>query len=505
MKKFGILILLIFILAACNRLQGAEYSPFFPFMENLVLVYEMEGPGFTTDFTTFNSFVRENRMQRLLIMHGGGSMVEVIEMIDGRVVYIIGRSEADGISPYIDITDENFEMFYVIFPDNLELGTRWRSHPLNEGSRAVKEITGVDVRISTPAGTFNTIEITSTGQDDGDFHVEPVTRAFFAEGIGMVKQIHYGGIPAHIEDLENFEQGITTTMLTEISHDGLRGYVPAFHVDAEGNVPQIPIVFTTNNDLTALYSDLLARAALAVFRHELADDFALNSYFLNPNNQNLHLDFSAGFLREMQAVRSAEAEERILAAIVDIFATLFNARGVTITVDGQPYEGPFIAIRSMEFWSAGASTPHLPRYAPADIAAAMAILRDLHGPYVDIMSALDPAIWDYFQFPADSRLQNMQDIFDEFNAVFGPQFIAGFLEPMLFHPDFPAFSEEDGQIVANLDNFFIENFSAWWQWSPEDAEISEITPNEFVAEIGDITLVFVLTEDGWRIEWVFHV
>ncbi|MCL2350764.1 MAG: hypothetical protein FWC67_04720, partial [Defluviitaleaceae bacterium] len=103
MKRRVLLILVltfaIAILAACNR--EPEVQPditFFPFAENLVLHYEVEtgdptSPDFS--FTTFNSYIRDGRMQRLMRLNEMPvTLLEVAEIIDGRFVYVIGRSSA---------------------------------------------------------------------------------------------------------------------------------------------------------------------------------------------------------------------------------------------------------------------------------------------------------------------------------------------------------------------------------------------------------------------------
>ncbi|MCL2855362.1 MAG: GerMN domain-containing protein [Defluviitaleaceae bacterium] len=462
--KFLILLIFVLILAACGNQNndGSGYSEFLPFRENLVLVYEVEvagqGAGFT--YTTFNSFIRNNRMQRLLMVDDGTILIEIMEMVEGKLVGILSADNAGGrLSPHLDMTDQTGNMFNVVLPENTELGTRWSSNP-NNPDAMIREITSVGVSVSTPAGTFETIEVT-TWLAAGI----PSVRSYFAQGIGVVKEINYntvGGVEAN-----------NTTRLLEIIEDGLLGNMPIAFPDADGNLPLALVQFTTNNDLLDIFNDLLVQATQLVFGRQLPQDALISHIFINQSTHNLHLDFYSGFLHVMQDVSDFETEEAILIAIVDTLGSLVNAAGVTITVEGAPYQGPFISFASMEFWQVGITGS---RAADALTAQLFNIAEALHQPYVATMAL----VYDNWRGGA-----NAETLRPTLETVFTDFFADEFLQA-LFDPHYPK-----------------ELTRSHFQWHPSAFEaITPISNDVFQLMASPYFLQFVETEDGWRIDHI---
>ena len=335
----------------------ADEASLLPFTKNLVLHYEFELGGRDDGFSykSFNAYVNGSKLQRLLVMDDGNFIVEVLEITDtGRMV---NTNSFNGIgqwvSPFIDILGSSAQMYQTILPASIALRERWVADPLSSAEQTMREITGMDISITTPAGTFNTIEVTTTRPADETFLVPPTVRTYFAPGIGVVKEITCDGVSVSMASFEarrdNREDFMHTKRLVAIEREGLVLDVPVFYLDGSmGGFPVIQIHFTTNNDLNKLFGEAMGRVSQALFGRELGADI-LQGAFINPNSQNLHLDFSGEFLSVMQGVTSLEAEERIINAIVDTFGALYNAQGVTITVDNAPYNGVFVRFGSMEF------------------------------------------------------------------------------------------------------------------------------------------------------------
>lgn len=359
--------LIAVFLAARGSEAAAENASLLPFTENVVMYYEIElgGRDEEMSYKSFNAYVRNNHLQRLIMLDDGSFIVEVLRFSDeGRLASINTFSDtSQWVSPFTDVIDMSPQMYVAILPANIALGERWVADPLNSNSasQTVREITGIDVSVTTPAGTFNTIEVTTTSPADESFRIPPTVRTYFAPGIGVVMDITFGGISTNManweERLANREETINTKRLVDIKYEGLTLDVPVFYLDetdsfgggADGSIfPTVQVNFTTNNDLNKVYGEAMSRVAQTLFGRELGAD-VLQGAFINPNSQNLILDFSSALLNLMQNVASHEAEERIINAIVDTFGAIYNAQGVTITIDDVPYKGPFVAFRSMEF------------------------------------------------------------------------------------------------------------------------------------------------------------
>ena len=476
MKKiYNILALvgIIFVLAACGSQVQAEQASHFPFEENLVLFYEIDGPAFSDTFTIFNSYIHENRMQRIIKMDNLDSiMLEIMQATDGEVRHIVGLAtsqnewlagmDEEWVAPFVDFTESRSNTFRVIMPIEPVLGDIWETDPFaNATEMRTSEITGVDITITVPAGTFNTIEIVTTRPDAaGEFLVPPRVIAFYAPGIGLVEQRDYPGIRTTAPDGLATEQVPTITRLMSYSRDGLVQSVLLFLPDEIGTLPQLDVNFTTNNDLLEVFNIMLRDAAEMLFGYSLPADARLNRAFINPNSRNLHLDFSAAFLQSIRGqVADAEAEGRVISAIVDTFALLYHAAGVTITVDEAPYNGPFISFSTMEFWPFGTSL-------------------------ANVVIPEDP-------------------IFEEFRQV------AAAIHPQFLEVVELDFADENNQTILEtvFTEFFIEEvrygFRDVWNWTTQDAEIIPFSVDSFQLTDALNTMVFFVEEEaGWRIDYM---
>ncbi|MCY6371492.1 hypothetical protein [Clostridium ganghwense] len=101
----------------------------------------------------------------------GGVGVYEIKENEIRAVYGIGETEIFEES-YLNKEPNSNEL---ILKGPIKKGTKW-SYNENEFC----EITGIDVEVKTPAGNYNTIEIT---YKNGDYE----SKQYYAKGIGLVK------------------------------------------------------------------------------------------------------------------------------------------------------------------------------------------------------------------------------------------------------------------------------------------------------------------------------
>ncbi|MCL2235801.1 MAG: GerMN domain-containing protein [Defluviitaleaceae bacterium] len=470
-KLFAILTFALLVVACGNNdgVGDARYNQFMPFQENVVLVYSMEitASGQMLSYTTFTSFIRDHRMQRILMMDDGSVIVEIIEMADEMLVNVVAGDTMDGgtwLSPHVDSTDHRPNTHFNILPENPQLGDRWIINPYDQNT-STREVTSVGVSVLTPAGTFEAIEVT-TFDSDG----VATLRTYFAEGVGVVKE-------TGLRHVDGEEQISHTTRLTDVIEGGLLGNINIAFLGEDGNMPTMQINFTTNNDMLDILNQALRDAAYILFGRQLPNDVVVNRAFINAATQNLHLDFSAGFLRQMQEVESEEVERDILLAIVDTFGSLYHASAVTITVDDQPYNGNFVSIASMEFWDVGTITARIhEQRQEQQSAVALEIARALHQPYVDTMAS----VYSAWRNGADENQ----------------------LRPMLA-PIFTEFTTEN--LLAQIfDEYWgIELTPEFYSWHPDQVINVDVFSDEiFQITTPDYFLQFVDEGQGFRIDHV---
>jgi len=365
LRNMGFLAAFIAVLAACGNNDEPENIgfEFLSFEPNLLLHYYIDMGNRSIEYTIFNAYVEGNSLQRLLTMDDGTQLIEIISIVDGSLINLVSLNSLQSwFSPYINMIGIAPNTGLVILPENPEMGMRWVANPHAAGDQIIREITGMDVEVITPAGIFSAVEVTTFFPNDGSFISPPFTRTFFEPGIGIVKDIRHEGITFN----DPYTEDIITAMLMKVERDGFVANINVFypHDTSETGFYGVDVHFTTNNDLLAVFNDALHRAAYHIFGRQLPEAAALRSIFLNQNNFNLVVDITRDLANAIAAnAQDEEAERRILTAIVETLGQIYNAVGVTISVEGEAYSG-LVEIRLMEFWEVGAIWETLPQYEP---------------------------------------------------------------------------------------------------------------------------------------------
>jgi len=332
-------LIFVFMLAACNASDDISY--FLPLEYNILLTYEIEGQA--TSWQTFNVYLNDNRLQRRSVViaedESRQALVEVLEIQDNSVV-LINTSQTTG---NINLTNLQASIHSTILQKPLTLNNIWHETPFNIEAAAIREITGTDISVTTPAGTFQTIEVTSVFPLLEN-QIEPLKiRQYFAQGLGVVMEIAYQ--PTLQPDQQ---PQVTRTHLVSIERNtSFTEYVPIFLENSD--IVLFPIVYNTNNSLPAVYTQFAHNALHKLFDINLSENTYVNFVLLNPDSLNLTIDLSYGFLEDMAQVISEAQEQAILQAIINILGWLYGAEAVYISVDGQPYSGPFISLNLMQF------------------------------------------------------------------------------------------------------------------------------------------------------------
>ncbi|MCL2753701.1 MAG: hypothetical protein FWE44_06095 [Defluviitaleaceae bacterium] len=455
-KNIGILIACTIVFAACNRDEQEDFSfEFLSFEHNLLLHYyiDLGGASANIEYTIFNAYVEGSRMQRLLTMADGTQLIEILEVLDGFLVNTVHfNSMQSWFSPYTNMIGLPHNTRQVILPQNLEMGTRWVANPDGADEQIIREVTGIDVEVITSAGSFTTIEVTTFFPYDENFVTQPFTRTYFEPNLGIVKDVRHEGVSFN-DYWNGIEEAVIISTLVAIEHNGLtRGFYLFYpHATNESGFHAIDVNFTTNNDLLYIYNNAFRHAALDIFGRDLTND-AINSIFLNQNNGNLVVDISQELADAIATVQTKEEERRILTAIVETLGNIYNAVGVTISVEGAGYAGPFVEIRLMEFWEVGAIWgASSPSETNEDIDGqmiqyALDIARQLHDAYL--------------------KQHDITEIF--------------------------------------LQSFIEEGNLEIWTWSEDflNPVVEWITDNLFAIQFEDAVVFFENTQYGWRVGYI---
>ena len=338
MKKILVAIYLLILgvlLSACSACEAADFISF-----------DVDGDH-PFRFTIFNAYSTENRLQRRVSV-GDGTQIwaELIEIQNGDVILI------DHLSPFygnVDVTNRPPIFHDAILIGPIEIGTSWVRNPTDPPHiHDQREITGVDISITTPAGTFNTIEVTTFPPHNPDYFIQPRTKDFFARDLGVVKSVVYSGITLDQMASGVEQETIITLRLIDIQRTGLLESALVFYFENdEWLFSEIEVLYSTNNDLNQVFEEILRLTLEKAFGH--TSQAAINFAILNHDTHGLNLDLNAAFLAEMAQAANEAHELNTINAIVMAFGVVFDAAAVRITVDGQPYSGPYITLGAAEF------------------------------------------------------------------------------------------------------------------------------------------------------------
>lgn len=154
--------------------DATELARYFP-PKNLKMIYNggFEGGGYSR--TT--EFIEGNKVQIKEI--STGASVAMVYLISEESITIIFEKEENGQEKSYINTAPNTNR--IVLKGPIKVGTTWEQE---EGRQST--ITGVGVEVSTSAGRYNAVEVTTTIENR-------IIKDYYAQDIGLVKSIYKAG------------------------------------------------------------------------------------------------------------------------------------------------------------------------------------------------------------------------------------------------------------------------------------------------------------------------
>lgn len=329
MKKINVLLALCLILAMPLLATGCgpepepseEYaiSDFFPFNENVNMVYEGEGNEFAA-YTTYIDFLKGDRIQ-IRTNNGGTETVKVLENKDGELRMLLEIPET---YYRMDLTDTQGQEAEIVLKEPLETGTSWS---LPDGS--TREITDMEADVVTPLGNYKAMEVTTTSSEN-------VVKDYYAKDVGLIKTVY---------EVEGDE--ITST-LKEIVEEGTWDFtLTAYNyqltnTDIRSTNEDLPVSLKTNEDVRGILE--------TEFRDEglMSAGTMLLSLARDEKTGMLTADFSKSFVTEMNAGTSKEIG--VLSSVINTLGAHFQVQKVRITLEGESYSSGHIQLDADEYF-----------------------------------------------------------------------------------------------------------------------------------------------------------
>lgn len=304
--------------------EAATVGDYFPIRENLRYVYQGEGIEYAS-YDVYTDYTSDTKLQQR-INNSGSELVQVIEIADGMASVVFRREDCYYRENFLDKAGGTEE---VLLKEPLETGTSW---PLSDGS--VRTITGTDVIVDTPSGSYAAVAVETVYADGGK------KADYYAKGIGLVKSVSSG---------ESYK---VTSSLSEIQEDvsfkqTVRFYYPNIN-DSKLYYKEREISFKTNDItrkvLETAYKEQFEGQPGKVF----SESTKINSLYLNDDGM-VYLDLSKEFISEMNA--GSAYESMILQSAANTFGEYYGIDKVILTIDNGLYESGHIKLEKGQYLS----------------------------------------------------------------------------------------------------------------------------------------------------------
>jgi len=337
MKKFILLLCTILPLvfsSGCengnNGGNGTEppakpkIEDYFPANENTHYIYEGWGNEYAS-YDVYVDYASDGKIQQRTD-NGGTVMATVFEIKDGKLTKIFSRGEVYYRENFLNSKEGNEE---IILMEPLEEGTTWTL-----ADSSVRTITGTSVKVDTPSGSYEAIEVTTESPYD-------TIKAYYAKDVGMVKSVFESEGTEVSSTLKKIEKDVPFKQR-------LSFYYPNID-DNRIYYREREISFMTNDVTRNVLAEAYKESAPEGTGKVVSANTKINSLYLNKDGM-VYIDLSRDFLSEMNA--GAGYESMILDSIAATFGRYYNAQRVILTIDGGLYESGHIALQKGEYLEA---------------------------------------------------------------------------------------------------------------------------------------------------------
>lgn len=340
MKKTLFIIGLLFTLAFLNGCAKDETKPvnqdsqqeisqpltiqnYFPLKENTNYVYEGQGIEYAS-YNLMVDYIEGNRIQTRS-NNGGTETVKVLEIKDGKLTVLLARGESYYRENLIQRSNNTEE---ILLKEPLVVGTTW---DLADGRK--RSITNIEAEITTPMGTYKTIEVTTEGNGDN-------TQEYYAPNVGLVKSLFTSEGLVVSSTLSKQENNVP------LSQD-VKFFYPNVNDDKLYYVNK-KLTFKTNDLTKSVLEQAYKELPKGDISKVLGPNVKIKSLYLNEDDV-VYIDFTKEFVKEMNAGSSYES--LILQSVTNTIGRYYGVNKVYLTVEGSPYASGHFIMNKGEYFT----------------------------------------------------------------------------------------------------------------------------------------------------------
>jgi len=174
-----IMISIVIGTSACAKTSNVTELNVQAYFPKKTMIKQFSGGFENSGFRQIIDKIEGDKVQ-LKQLDTGTSVILIYQVTDKDIKLIFSKEEPDGQfkENYIGVVEANADN--IILKTPLEVGTKW-----TDVSGLKLEITGINVAVKTPAGSFSTIEVTSLRDTFK-------SKLYYAKDLGLVKRIIEG-------------------------------------------------------------------------------------------------------------------------------------------------------------------------------------------------------------------------------------------------------------------------------------------------------------------------
>jgi len=304
--------------------QPLTVQDYYPIKENTNYVYEGKGIEYAS-YNVMVDYIEGNRVQ-IRSNNGGTETVKVLEINDGKLTVLFARGESYYRENLIKSPGNTED---VLLKEPLVVGTSW---VLADGRK--RSITNLEAEITTPLGTYKTLEVTTEGKDDK-------TQDYYAPNIGLVKSLFTSSDGFEVSSsLSKLESNVPLTQ-------NVTFFYPNVNEDKIYSVNK-KLSFKTNDLTKSVLEKAFKELPNGDISKVLGPNAKIKSLYLNKDNV-AYIDFTKEFTSEMNAGSSYES--MILQSVTNTIGNYYGVDKVYLTVEGSPYASGHYIMDKGEFFS----------------------------------------------------------------------------------------------------------------------------------------------------------
>ena len=301
---------------------GNQLADYFPKTANKQYVYVGEGNEYAS-YDVFTDY-ETNKRKQTRTNNGGTEVVKVTALEDNQLIVSINQEETYIRENWLKKSINENEDIETLLKAPIKIGTKWEAI----GERT-STITAIAVPIATPVGTFESVEVTTEGEEDKETH-------YYAPGIGLVKSVFSS-------DIYN-----VTSTLSEINEVPLIQTIRFYYPESDGKTMSYvdkKVAFHTNDVTRNKIGEVYKEVPNDTVGKVLPKKADINSLYLNKDGR-LYVDFSKELIANMNA--GSAFETLIMQSIVNTIGGYYYTNEVYLTVEGKPYSTGHIQMKKGE-------------------------------------------------------------------------------------------------------------------------------------------------------------